>query len=101
MFAFLIPAEMFRKTPGYAPTKSFVLTARLAVTENPADYLPGDLVTWALGGNVPHIGIVVDEKSAEGVRHLIVHNIGQGPRREDVLFAWKITGHYRYYGPNL
>lgn len=73
----------------------------LAVTKNAADYLPGDLVTWDLGGNVPHIGIVVDEKSAEGARHLIVHNIGQGPRREDVLFAWKITGHYRYYGPGL
>lgn len=73
----------------------------LVVTENPPDYLPGDIVTWDLGGNVPHIGIVVDEKSAEGGRHLIVHNIGQGPKREDVLFAWKITGHYRYYGPGL
>jgi len=73
----------------------------LAATENPADYLPGDIVTWDLGGNVPHIGIVVDEKSAEGGRHMIVHNVGQGPKREDVLFAWKITGHYRYYGPGL
>lgn len=73
----------------------------LTVTHDPADYLPGDLVTWDLGGGVPHIGIVVDEKSAEGRRHLIVHNIGQGPQREDVLFAWKITGHYRYYGPGL
>ena len=73
----------------------------LAVTEDPADYLPGDIVTWDLGGDVPHIGIVVDEKSAEGGRHLIVHNIGGGPKREDVLFAWKITGHYRYYGPAL
>ena len=70
----------------------------LAVTKNPEDYLPGDIVTWDLGGGVPHIGIVVDEKS-EGRRHMIVHNIGQGPNREDVLFAWKITGHYRYYGP--
>lgn len=73
----------------------------LAITEDPSDYLPGDIVTWDLGGNVPHVGIVVHEKSAEGGRHLIVHNIGQGPRREDVLFAWKITGHYRYYGPAL
>lgn len=71
----------------------------LAVTKNPADYLPGDIVSWDLGGNVPHIGIVVNEKSAESGRHMIVHNIGQGPKSEDVLFAWKITGHYRYYGP--
>jgi uncharacterized protein len=27
-----------------------------------------------------------------------VHNIGQGPKMEDVLFNWKITGHYRYFG---
>jgi hypothetical protein len=73
----------------------------LRITENPADYSPGDIVTWDLGGDVPHIGIVVDEKSAEGGRQLIVHNIGQGPKREDVLFAWKITGHYRYYGLGL
>jgi uncharacterized protein YijF (DUF1287 family) len=73
----------------------------LPITDRAEDYSPGDLVTWNLGGGVPHIGIVVDEKSAERGRHLIVHNIGQGPRREDVLFAWKITGHYRYYGPGL
>ena len=73
----------------------------LAITHRAADYLPGDLVTWDLGGGIPHIGIVVDEKSPEGGRHLIVHNVGQGPKREDVLFDWKITGHYRYYGPAL
>ena len=71
----------------------------LEITDRASDYLPGDLVTWDLGRDVPHIGIVVDEKSAEGGRRLIVHNIGQGPKREDVLFEWKITGHYRYYGP--
>ncbi len=70
----------------------------LPVTGFPADYSPGDLVTYDLGGNVPHIGIVVDRKGASG-RYMIVHNIGQGPRMEDVLFNWKITGHYRYYGP--
>ncbi len=70
----------------------------LAISQRAEDYSPGDLVTWDLGGGVPHIGIVVSEKSAEG-RHLIVHNIGQGPKSEDVLFRWKITGHYRYFGP--
>jgi uncharacterized protein YijF (DUF1287 family) len=29
----------------------------------------------------------------------MVHNIGQGVRMEDVLFDWKITGHYQYFGP--
>ncbi|HTS13291.1 MAG TPA: DUF1287 domain-containing protein [Candidatus Limnocylindrales bacterium] len=71
----------------------------LPITNLAQDYTPGDLVTWDLGGNVPHIGIVVDKKSPETGRYMIVHNIGQGPRMEDVLFNWKITGHYRYFGP--
>jgi uncharacterized protein YijF (DUF1287 family) len=32
-------------------------------------------------------------------RYMIEHNIGGGPKIEDVLFDWKITGHYRYFGP--
>jgi uncharacterized protein YijF (DUF1287 family) len=63
------------------------------------DYSPGDLVTYDLGGGVPHIGIVVDHKSQQTGRYMVVHNIGEGPRMEDVLFNWKITGHYRYFGP--
>jgi uncharacterized protein YijF (DUF1287 family) len=63
------------------------------------NYEPGDLVTWDLGGGVPHIGIVVDRESAQSRRYMVVHNIGAGPRMEDVLFSWKITGHYRYFGP--
>jgi uncharacterized protein len=65
------------------------------------DYAPGDLVTWDLGGGVPHIGVVVDQKSAKSGRYMIVHNIGQGPRMEDIVFNWKVTGHYRYFGPAL
>ena len=71
----------------------------LEITSRADDYLPGELVTWDLGGGVLHIGIVVSETSGQGGRHLMVHNIGQGPKREDVLFQWKITGHYRYFGP--
>jgi uncharacterized protein len=72
----------------------------LPVTARSDDYSPGDLVTWDLGGGVPHIGIVVDRKSAASGRYMVVHNIGQGPKMEDVLFSWKITGHYEYFGPN-
>ena len=71
----------------------------LPITERAEDYSPGDIATWDLGGDVPHIGIVVNLKSAETGRPPIVHNIGEGPKMEDVLFAWKITGHYRYFGP--
>jgi uncharacterized protein YijF (DUF1287 family) len=72
----------------------------LPAAAHSGDYSAGDLVTWDLGGNVPHIGIVVDRKSERTGRYLIVHNIGRGPQMEDVLFAWKITGHYRYFGPS-
>jgi len=71
----------------------------LPITSRAEDYLPGELVTWDLGGNVPHIGIVVNKKSPNSGRFLIEHNIGAGPKVEDVLFSWKITGHYRYFGP--
>ena len=71
----------------------------LPLSENAQDYSAGDIVTWDLGGDVPHVGIVVNVKSAETGRLLIVHNIGSGPKMEDALFAWKITGHYRYFGP--
>ena len=69
----------------------------LPATDNPKDYVAGDLVTWIVAGNLPHIGIVVDRRSHDGKRPLIVHNIGQGPQMEDVLFEYPITGHYRYY----
>ena len=68
----------------------------LAVSQHPADYQPGDLVTWMLPGNLPHIGIVSDQVSTISARPLIVHNIGAGPVLEDMLFAYPLTGHYRF-----
>ena len=64
-----------------------------------ADYQPGDLVTWTIPGNLPHIGMVTDRQSQDGKRPLIVHNIGAGPRLEDRLFEFPITGHYRFGHP--
>ncbi len=65
-------------------------------TLNPADYQPGDIVCWNLGGAVTHIGIVVNQKSADGKRNLIAHNIGAGQVLADCLFSYKIIGHYVY-----
>lgn len=67
----------------------------IVVTDKAADYKPGDIVTWMLAGNLPHIGIVVNRKSATG-RYMIVHNVGYGQNLDDCLFSYKITGHYRY-----
>jgi uncharacterized protein YijF (DUF1287 family) len=68
----------------------------LPVTRRGKDYQPGDLVTWMLSGNLPHVGVVVNRYSDDGERPLIVHNIGAGPQLEDVLFSYPITGRYRY-----
>lgn len=70
--------------------------AEKPITNKAKDYLPGDVVCWNLGGAITHIGIVVDKKSKDGKRNLIVHNIGAGQVVEDCLFNFKIIGHYRY-----
>jgi uncharacterized protein YijF (DUF1287 family) len=59
-----------------------------------ADFHAGDVVAWDLGGGVTHIGIVSDRRSAPGTP-LVIHNIGRGAQEEDILFAYKIIGHYR------
>ena len=70
----------------------------LEISDSARDYLSGDIVTWMLPGNLPHIGIVVDERSSDGERPLVVHNIGSGPKLDDILFNYVVTGHYRYTG---
>jgi len=66
------------------------------ISANAGDYVPGDLVCWDLGDNITHIGIVVNKKSSDGKRYLIVHNIGAGQKLADCLFHYKIIGHYQY-----
>lgn len=68
----------------------------LPVSRNPQDYKPGDLVTWMIPGNLPHIGIVSDKTNAGSGNPMIIHNIGRGPELDDMLFSYQITGHYRY-----
>jgi len=70
----------------------------IAIGRDARDYRTGDLVTWMLPGNLPHIGLVTGQRTADGQRPLVVHNIGRGPEVEDMLFAFPITGHYRYQG---
>ncbi len=65
-------------------------------SQDAVDYIPGDIVCWELSGGMTHIGIVVNRKSADGRRYMIVHNIGGGQVLEDCLFSYKIIGHYQY-----
>ena len=70
--------------------------AALPVTQKAEDYLPGDLITCTVAGRLPHIAIVVP--AADGsATPWIVHNIGQGPRHENRLFEFPLTGHYRFH----
>lgn len=71
------------------------LGASQPIGTEPADFLPGDIVATMLPGNLPHILIVTHRASADGLRPLVVHNIGAGTRVEDRLFEFPITGHYR------
>jgi hypothetical protein len=72
---------------------------KMPVTQNGLDYKTGDIVTWMLPGNLPHIGIATAQRSADGKRPLIVHNIGRGPQLEDMLFSYPITGRYVFPKP--
>jgi uncharacterized protein YijF (DUF1287 family) len=67
------------------------------ISSNRTDYLPGDVVAWELSDGVEHIGILTNLWSEPDKHCLVVHNIGAGARVEDVLFAWKVIGHYRYF----
>jgi len=56
----------------------------------------GDFVSWRLPGNLPHIGVVAAQQTADAARPLIVHNVGAGVQIEDVLNAWPIAGRFRF-----
>jgi uncharacterized protein YijF (DUF1287 family) len=70
----------------------------VAISDDPMQYQPGDIVCWMLPGNLTHIGIVVDKKSPNGRNYQVVHNIGAGQVIEDCLFTYRIIGHYRFEG---
>ena len=73
----------------------------LVLSDSPEEYKTGDIVTWMLPGNLPHIGMVVNERSVQTGNPLIVHNIGRGAEKTDMLFDYKITGHYRFEPQHL
>lgn len=60
-----------------------------------AAYEPGDIVAWRLPNGLHHIGIVAEQRITPG-HPLMVHNIGQGARLEDVLYSFEEIGHYRW-----
>jgi uncharacterized protein YijF (DUF1287 family) len=68
--------------------------AEVPLSDGPAPYLPGDIITWTLPGNFAHMGIVSDQLGPDGTP-FILHNIGAGAQEENILFSYPMTGHYR------
>jgi uncharacterized protein YijF (DUF1287 family) len=54
-------------------------------------------VVWRLPSGLLHVGLVTDRTAGGSKRPLLVHNIGEGAQCEDVLFAFTIIGHYRWF----
>jgi uncharacterized protein len=61
------------------------------------DWKPGDIVSWKLDSGLDHTGVLSDEANANGLP-LVIHNLSQ-TAEEDVLYSWKVTGHYRFPPP--
>lgn len=73
--------------------KKFLLLALFATQIFAFSAIKGDIVTWMLPRNLPHIGVISDK--FEGQAPLVIHNIGSGVQEENILYSYKITGHFR------
>lgn len=71
----------------------------LPISNVASDYKSGEVVCWELSKGITHIGLLIEQKSNDAKRNLVVHNIGNGQVIEDCLFDFKIIGHY-YFCPN-
>ena len=69
--------------------------AKTAGDDFPPPLEVGDLLTWLLGGTLPHIGVVV-ERGLLGTR--VVHNIGRGVEESALIdfHGENAKGHFRW-----
>lgn len=70
--------------------------AAVPLGEKATDYKPGDIVTWRIGGRLPHIGVISDATSPAGTP-LVIHNMGWGTREDDILFAFPRVAQVRFH----
>ncbi len=70
--------------------------ASIPVGTKPDDFQPGDVLTWRLSGNEPHTGIVIAERDPRTGFPLVVHNLGAGVRKEDLISLSPPEGHFRF-----
>jgi uncharacterized protein YijF (DUF1287 family) len=69
---------------------------RIKAVDADEDFKPGDIVAWRLSGWMQHIGIVALDRVPGTHRYYMIHNIGAGTRKEDMLRSYTILGHYRW-----
>ncbi len=101
-----VPAKMAVKAPGQqhrSPVGCLIWKPGLPATikhapsaRTPVTIKRGDIVSWRLDNGLAHIGVVSDGFARDGTP-LVIHNIGAGAQEEDVLFSWRMVGHYRYF----
>ena len=70
--------------------------AESTVSAKAADYMPGDIVTQNLPGNLAHIALVSNTHDKDQTCPPAIHHLGGGTQIEDTLFAFEITGRFRF-----
>ena len=68
--------------------------AALPIPPDASGWRPGDIFTSYVDNRGPHIGLVSDRTGLNG--WLVLQNVGGGTHEEEGLFAWPITGRYRW-----
>ena len=68
--------------------------ASLPIPADASGWRPGDIFTSFVDNRGPHIGLVSDRTGPNG--WLVLQNVGSGTHEEEGLFAWPITGRYRW-----
>ena len=63
-------------------------------TDDPSQWLPGDIVYWKMSPTMDHCGIVSNRRNAKGLPY-VIHN-GGPCREDDALDSWEIVGHFRF-----
>lgn len=68
---------------------------RQAYAVQDQSYKAGDIVAWDLGQGLTHIGVISNKTTLLTKTPLVIHNIGRGTQENDILYQYKIIGHYR------
>ncbi|MEL8055014.1 MAG: DUF1287 domain-containing protein [Pseudomonadota bacterium] len=60
-----------------------------------SDWIPGDIMACRVGGRLPHIGILTDQRGRDG-RWRAVHNIGLGTLEDSRIWEYSQKRRFRF-----